>query len=264
MHYLRAGTGAPTLAFVHGFGCSHEDWLLQINELKNRFETVTWDLRGHGMTPGRAQECSIEHFGGDVAALLSVLDIEKTVLIGHSMGCRVVLEAARLLSSERPERIAGLVLIDGSRLGTGDPAAAEAAARAAIDKSGYAAFSENLFRQMFFSPSALAEAIVTRALRQPTEIGSALWPRMACWDAGEMEAALAAVRVPLLAIQSTTRDPQTLRRAPLKPGDSSPWLDLVRQKKNAKIEIVAGVGHFTQLEAPDRVNRLIADFAGAL
>src|ERR1051325_4808582 len=84
MHYLRAGTGAPTLAFVHGFGCSHEDWLLQINALKNRFETVTWDLRGHGMTPGQAQECSIENFGGDVAALLSVLDLRKTVLIGHS------------------------------------------------------------------------------------------------------------------------------------------------------------------------------------
>jgi pimeloyl-ACP methyl ester carboxylesterase len=261
MHYLRAGSGAPTLAFVHGFGCSHEDWLLQINELKSRFETVTWDLRGHGMTPGRAQECSIEHFGGDVAALLAVLDIEKTVLIGHSMGCRVVLEAARLA----PERIAGLVLIDGSRLGSGDPAAAEAAARAAIDKSGYAAFSENLFRQMFFSPSPLAEAIVTRALRQPADIGAALWPRMARWDAGQMEAALAAVRAPLLAIQSTTRDPQTLRRAPLEPGETTPWLDLVRQKtKDAKIEIVAGVGHFTQLEAGERVNRLIGDFAARL
>jgi pimeloyl-ACP methyl ester carboxylesterase len=261
MHYLRAGTGAPTLAFVHGFGCSHEDWLLQIKELKGRFETVTWDLRGHGMTPGRAQECSIEHFGGDVAALLSVLEIERTVLIGHSMGCRVVLEAARLA----PERIAGLVLIDGSRLGSGDPEAAESAARAAIEKSGYAAFGENLFRQMFFSASPLAEAIVARAMRQPAEIGAALWPRMARWDAGEMDAALAAVRVPLLAIQSTTRDPQTLRRAPLRPGDTTPWLDLIRQKKkNAKIEIIPGVGHFTQLEATDRVNRLIADFAGAL
>jgi pimeloyl-ACP methyl ester carboxylesterase len=260
MHYLRAGSGAPTLAFVHGFGCSHEDWLLQINELKNRFETVTWDLRGHGMTPGRPQECSIENFGGDVAALISVLDIEKTVLIGHSMGCRVVLEAARLA----PERVAGLVLIDGSRLATGDPGAAEAAARAAIDKSGYAAFAENLFRQMFFSPSPLAEAIITRAMRQPAEIGSVLWPRMARWDAGEMDAALAAVRAPLLAIQSTTRDPQTLRRAPLKPGDTSPWLDLVKQKTTAKNEIVAGAGHFTQLEAAERVNRLIADFAGSL
>jgi len=114
---------------------------------------------------------------------------------------------------------------------------------------------------MFFGASPLAEAIIARALRQPMEIGAALWPRMARWDAGEMDAALAAVRVPLLAIQSTTRDPQTLRRMPLKPGDTTPWLDLVRQKKkDAKIEIVAGVGHFTQLEAPQEVNRLVRNF----
>jgi pimeloyl-ACP methyl ester carboxylesterase len=52
---------------------------------------------------------------------------------------------------------------------------------------------------------------------------------------------------------------------PLKPGETTPWLDLVRQKKkDAKVEIVAGVGHFTQLEAPDTVNRLIRDFALSL
>src|ERR1700704_1642051 len=120
MHYIRAGVGAPPLVFVHGFCCSHEDWLLQINELKSRFEIVACDLRGHGLTPGRPQECSIEHYGGDVAALVSNLDLNRAILIGHSMGCRVVLEAARLIaSSENPGRIAGLVLIDGSRQASG-------------------------------------------------------------------------------------------------------------------------------------------------
>ena len=172
------------------------------------------------------------------------------------MGCRVVLEANRLA----PARVAGIVLVDGSRLASGDPDAAESAARALIDKPGYSAFAENLFRQMFFRASPLAEAIVARALRQPTEISSALWPRLARWDAAHMDAALAAVRVPLMAIQSTTRDAQ-LRRTPLKPGESSPWLDLLRQKvPSAKIEIISGVGHFPQLEAAETVNRLIAGF----
>jgi pimeloyl-ACP methyl ester carboxylesterase len=256
MHYVRAGTGA-SIVFVHGFGCSHEDWSLQTNELKGRFEVVACDLRGHGLTPGRAHECSIAHYGGDVAALLSLLNLAKSVLVGHSMGCRVVLEAARLA----PERIAGLVLIDGSRLASGDADAAESAARAAIDKAGYAVFAENLFRQMFFSASPLAETIVARAMRQPAEIGSALWPRMARWDAAEMDAALAAVRSPLMAIQSTTRDPVLLKRAPLKAGDTSPWLDLVRKAvPGARIEIVPEVGHFTQLEAPGQVKRLIQEF----
>ena len=258
MHYLRAGSGAPPLVFVHGFGCSHEDWLLQTNELKSRFEVVACDLRGHGLTPGRPHECSIENYGGDVAALLLNLNLEKSILVGHSMGCRVVLEAAGLASG----RVAGLVLIDGSRLASGgDPDAAERTAKAAIAKSGYEAFADNLFRQMFFSPSPLAEAIVARAARQLAEIGPELWPRMARWDAAQMDAALAAVSAPMLVIQSTTRDPVLLRRSPLKRGESSPWLDLLKEKvENVKIEIVPGVGHFTQLEAPGAVNRLIQEF----
>jgi pimeloyl-ACP methyl ester carboxylesterase len=175
------------------------------------------------------------------------------------MGCRVVLEANRLA----PDRVAGIVLVDGSRLASGDPDAAESAARAATEKAGYPAFAENLFQQMFFRASPLAEAIVARAMRQPAKISSALWPRLARWDAGEMDAALAAVRSRLMAIQSTTRDAQ-LRRSPLKPGETSPWLDLLKKTiSDLKIDIVPGVGHFPQLEAAQTVNRLIRDFLAA-
>jgi pimeloyl-ACP methyl ester carboxylesterase len=87
-----------------------------------------------------------------------------------------------------------------------------------------------------------------------------LWPSMARWDAAEMDGALAAVRSPLLVIQSTTRDAQ-LRRSPLKAGETSPWLAHLEKKiSGLKIEIVTGVGHFPQLEAADTVNRLIAGF----
>jgi pimeloyl-ACP methyl ester carboxylesterase len=262
MHYLRAGSGAPPLVFVHGFGCSHEDWGLQVDFFRRTNEVVACDLRGHGLTPGRPDECSIEHYGGDVAALLNNLDLSTAVLIGHSMGCRVVLEAARVIAAaENPERVGGLVLIDGSRTGTGDPEAAEKAAAAMIEKTGYAAFAENLFRQMFFAPSALGEAVVARGLRQTAEIGPALWARMARWDA-QVENALAAVRVPVLVIQSTTRDPKTVKRAPLQPGERSPWLDLLRENLNdLKMEIIPRVGHFTMLEAATAVNRLLGAFA---
>src|ERR687887_648608 len=156
MHFVRAGRGAPALVFVHGFACSHEDWQAQIEHFQRAHEVVACDLRGHGRTPGRPHECSIEHYGGDVAALVNNLELARTVLIGHSMGCRVVLEAARLI----PDKIAGLVLVDGSRNAASDAEGAEAAARATVEKMGYARFAEALFRQMFFQPSAQADAIV--------------------------------------------------------------------------------------------------------
>jgi pimeloyl-ACP methyl ester carboxylesterase len=172
------------------------------------------------------------------------------------MGCRVVLEANRIA----PERVAGIVLMDGSRAGSGDPDVAEAAARAHIEKNGYKAWAEDLFRQMFFKSTPASERLVQRAVRQSAEIGAALWPRMARWDAATLEPALAAVRAPVLAIQSTTRNAEG-QRGPLQPGQTSPYLELLKEKvSGVRIEILPGLGHFAQLEAPERVNRLIAEF----
>ena len=253
MHFIRAGQGAPPILFVHGFACSLDDWRFQVEHFSKSHEVVACDLRGHGQTPGRPQECSIEHYGGDVAALINNLELRNVVLVGHSMGCRVVLEAARLV----PRKVSSLILVDGSRNATSDPEAAEKGARATVDKMGYAKFAEALFRQMFFKPSAEADAIVARAVKSSAEFGPALWPCITRWDAGSMDAAFAAIKAPVLAIQSTTRNAQ-LQRAPLRPGDSSPWLDYLKSK-GARVEIIPDTGHFTMLEQPERVNRLIRE-----
>jgi pimeloyl-ACP methyl ester carboxylesterase len=259
MHFVRTGRGAPPLVFVHGFACSHEDWRAQLELFASSHEVVACDLRGHGTTPGRPHECSIEHYGGDVAALLANLELPASILVGHSMGCRVVLEAARL----DPQRVAGLVLVDGSRIGSGDPAEAEAAARAAIESAGYAAFARKFFSDMFLAPSEEAERIIARAMRLPAEIGAALLPRMVRWDAENMDRTLAAVRAPLMAIQSTYVNAER-KRVPLQKGETTPWLELLRAKApGARIEVVPGVGHFSQLEAAGTVNRLIASFSSS-
>src|SRR5262245_42706222 len=142
MHFVRAGQGAPPIFFVHGFACSLDDWRLQVEHFAKTNEVITCGLRGHGRTPGWPQECSIEHYGGDVAALVNNFELRNVVLVGHSMGCRVVLEAASLV----PKRVSAVVLVDGSRNATGDPDVAEKAARATVEKMGYPAFAEALFR----------------------------------------------------------------------------------------------------------------------
>jgi pimeloyl-ACP methyl ester carboxylesterase len=69
------------------------------------------------------------------------------------------------------------------------------------------------------------------------------------------------VHTPLLVIQTTTRDAQSGKRGPLNPGQTTPWLELLKARLgNVKIEVLPGLGHFPQLEAPERVNRLIAEF----
>jgi pimeloyl-ACP methyl ester carboxylesterase len=262
LRHDRAGAGAPALVFVHGFGCSRSDWGAQLAHFAPAHDCIACDLRGHGETPGLAQDCSIETYGADVAALLATLALPRAVLVGHSMGCRVVLQAAR----DAAERVAGLVLIDGSRIGSGDPGTAEAAAAQAVAAAGYARFAQGLFDGMFLPTSdpQLRRRVLERASALPEAIGAALFARFVAWDARNMERALAATRQPLLVIQSTYLNRDRVR-VPLAPGDSTPWFDLVRANcPHARIEIVTGVGHFPQIEAADRVDALIEDFVAAL
>jgi pimeloyl-ACP methyl ester carboxylesterase len=239
---------AKPLVFVHGFACTHDDWRLQVAkfgaQLDSEHDIFAPDLRGHGRTHARPEDCSIETFGSDIAALLEGKDLSGAVLVGHSMGCRVVLQAYL----NAPERVAALALIDGSFQGTRPPVAIE----------DYPEFARNLFEGMFLAPSELGNAIVARAVRLPASVGAALFPRMARWDAENMERALAAVKVPLLVIQSTYLNAER-KRVALKDGETTPWLDMVRrQAPQALIEIIPGVGHFPQLEAPDQVNELLS------
>src|SRR4029434_11110200 len=112
IHHIVAGAGAPPLVFVHGLCCSHTDWRAQVEHFRARHMTIAVDLPGHGATPA-ADAATIERCGADVAALLDARAVPPAVLVGHSLGCRVVLEAA----SRAPHRVAGVILVDGSRFG---------------------------------------------------------------------------------------------------------------------------------------------------
>lgn len=229
---------------VHGFACDHTDWRFQVESLSRNHTVISPDLRAHGATPGGPDDVSIENFGADIAKLLAEKDLRGAVLAGHSMGCRVVLEAY----ARSPERVGALALVDGSWLGASHPAR--------IDD--FPSFARNLFKGMFLAPSAMADAIVKRAERLPEAVGAALFPRMVRWDAERMAQALEAVKVPLLVVQSTYLNAER-KRVAMKPGETTPWLDLVRARvPRARIEIVPGVGHFPQLEVPEQVNRLLA------
>ena len=258
MHSETAGEGKPSFVFVHGFSCDHTDWRSQMEALKARHRVVACDLRGHGSTPGEPAECTIDIYGNDVTKLVASLDLAPAVLVGHSMGCRVVLAAAL----ERPEQLAGVVLIDGSCTASGDPEAAEKAMRDKVSTMGYPAFSEERFHDMFPVPNRISEQLIARSRTLPAAIGSVLFPRMSRWDAEHMESALGALELPLMVIQSTYLGP-TLKREVLAPGQTSPWLELVRKNApRARIEVITGVGHFTQLEAAEKVSELLSAFVG--
>jgi pimeloyl-ACP methyl ester carboxylesterase len=257
IHHVVSGTGLPPIVFVHGFGCSHTDWRAQVEYFSTRQLTVSVDLPGHGETPPPAKTSSIEGCGLEVAALLRALALPPAVLVGHSLGCRVVLEAALLA----PERVAGVALVDGSRFAPESAAAVEAR----YTKGEYKALLEGMFEQMFTprSNARVVSAALERVLRLPAQVGQPLLLSLIDYDQERLGAALQRLRVPLLVLQSTFTNAQR-ERSSMQAGQTSPYLDFVRAKvPAARIEIIPDIGHFPQLDAPDETNRVLRSFVAA-
>jgi pimeloyl-ACP methyl ester carboxylesterase len=255
------GRGRPTIVFVHGFGCARSDWAQQVAHLRERFETVAVDLGGHGTTSGSAAHEIIDTHGKDVAALLGELAIERAVLVGHSMGCRVVMHAM----SEAPARVAGLILVDGSRLGAAGSTAHEER-RKRVAEIGYRAFIEPMFAQMFRPDAdpAVAQPIIDRALAMPATLAGNLFPNIGKWDSEHFDDIFAGARVPLLAIQTTYMTPAG-QRASMHKGQTSAYLDdLRRLVPGARVEIIENAGHFPQIEQSGEVNALVDAFMAKL
>ncbi len=262
MAYDEAGKGAPPLVLVHGLLSNRGHWRPQFDHFRAMHRVVSPDLRGHGATPPGTAELSIETLGADVAALLARLDITGAVIAGHSLGCRVVLEARR----RAPGRIAGVVLVDGSNLGANGIAPAQRSLDQAIAATGYARFARKLYEDNFLEghDPNLSGPIIAGAMAVPEQVCRSLFHSMIAYDAEQLVPALRGCGVPVLALQSTVFGPDRVRR-PLGQGDASPYLDFVRANcPHAETEIIAGVGHFTQLEAPDEVNARIDAFLATL
>jgi len=258
--YYEEHAGGKPLVFVHGLACAHEDWTAQISHFAPSHHVVSLDLRGHGRSVAHGSGFDMLTLGADLAALLAHLELPAAVLVGHSMGCRVVLECARIA----PHAVSGLVLIDGSRLATGGAERMRRETRTALAAAGYQAFFERLFTQMFVAGNdgRLRDAAVARAAELPEAVGSSLVVEMVAWDAEFSEQALRSLKVPMKILQSTHLNAQR-ERVSLRPGDTTPWLDLARRlAPHSEIDIVPDVGHFTMIEAPSVVNRHIAALLG--
>jgi pimeloyl-ACP methyl ester carboxylesterase len=255
LNHIHRGDGNLPLVFVHGFLCRLRDWHFQVAHFSRSHRVVACDLPGHGASPLRGWPLTAEAFGGAVAELITALDLREVVLVGHSMGCRVVMEARRQAS----ERVAGLVLVDGSRISDNADNPTQEVDEL-IRRHGYTAMVENLFNGMFFgAPPPWKAEKMSQVLAIPESTGLPLFRSVTEWDALALEPALAEIDVPVHVIQSTILGSDHKRRQ-LEPGEISPYQRLVLERLPEATSAVIPAGHFSMIEVPDRVNASIARF----
>ena len=93
------------IVFIHGVGLTKEIWNPQINFFKD-YNTLTYDLLGHGKTPLKKSKVSFEDFSKQLVRLINELNFKKIHLVGFSLGALI----ARHFASVHNDKLSSLIL----------------------------------------------------------------------------------------------------------------------------------------------------------
>jgi pimeloyl-ACP methyl ester carboxylesterase len=240
------GTEQTTLVFVHCWACNRFFWRKQADEFSSNYRVVTVDLGGHGESGKNRETWSVLGLAGDVVAVADALHLRRMILIGHSMGGSVALEATRLLRG----RVLGVVLVDS--VDTVDDrksvASAEAdALRLRRDFKGYFRDLSSLFSRT--SDPEIRHWVEEQAMAAAPGPITALKLDMPNLD---LRILFAKAAVPLRAINAAP---------PL-----SDRTDIEENKRYADYEatLVSDAGHFLMLERPAEFNQALKKWVTAL
>jgi pimeloyl-ACP methyl ester carboxylesterase len=111
-HYRDWGGAGRPLVLLHGLASNARIWDLVAPLLAGRQQVIALDQRGHGLTSKPDDGYDFASIGDDLAAVVAALELKRSLLVGHSWGAGVALHYAM----ERPDAVAGLVLVDGGFL----------------------------------------------------------------------------------------------------------------------------------------------------
>lgn len=106
--YDSRGQGEIALVFIHGWACDRSFWREQLDAFAGDYRVVSLDLAGHGESGADRTSWSAASLAEDVQAVVEKLDLNKVILVGHSLGGPVALEAARLM----PGRVLAVIGVD--------------------------------------------------------------------------------------------------------------------------------------------------------
>lgn len=236
IHYDVHGSGTTALVFVHGWCCDRSYWDGQVGHFAPRHTVVRLDLAGHGASGKERALWTMPAFGEDVVAVVEQLGLEQAVLIGHSMGGSVIVEAARRI----PASVIGLVGADTWRDVEHVQPPGRIAELVAPFRADFTAAARAYVRSMFVPTSdpALVGRVTAAMSSAPPHIGTGAFE--AAWEHDrQLRAGLLEAQAPKFAINA--------RRTNLEAAG----------RHGITVMRMSGVGHFVMLEDTQTFNGLL-------
>jgi pimeloyl-ACP methyl ester carboxylesterase len=247
-------TSGQTVLFLHGLGGGAESWRAQLDGLAPMVRCLSWNMPGYGRSRGLPQ-VTIAALADAAVSLLDHLEVERAVVVGHSMGGFVAQE----LALGHPGRVERLVLV----------------ATTAVFGQGPGSHWNTGFLEARVAPLNEGRRM-TDVARQvvPTLVGPDCRPEvvaaatrlMAAIPAAAYRAALEALisfdaRDRLAGLDTPTLCLAGEHDTATPPVDVATLADLI---PGARLELVDGAGHLVPQEQPEAVNRLLRSFLARL
>lgn len=246
LEYEDAGEGVPVV-LLHGFPFDRYLWADQAEVLQEHSRIITPDLRGFGDSSAPEEVYTMEQYAADVIGLLDLLEIERAIIGGLSMGGYIALAIAEAF----PERMMGLIL---SNTHPSKDTFAQRQKRINIaEKTNYDGteflvedmLEKVLCKKTLDEKPAVVEYVQQMMRRQPASGIRGAMRGMA--DRKDRNHILTEIMVPTLVIAS--KDDVLI-----------PLIDcenMERELPHGYLEIIADAGHLPNLEQPEIYNEML-------
>ena len=245
-----AGGEGPPVLLLHGLAGSSRELLPTAAALTDRHRVFLLDKRGHGGSTRHPSDVSRQAFVDDVAAVANrVAPGEALTLVGQSMGAHTAL----LVAAQRPDLVAGLVLLEGHPAGGASPADAHALGRYLA--SWPVPFGDEMAALDFLGDSPLAAAWVADLERTP----DGLRPRFA---ADVMEQVMVGLAEPRWAEWEGISVPTLAVFGEHGMFSAAQMDEMVRRRPQTQRADLVGAGHDAHLDAGQAWIAVLRGFLG--
>lgn len=249
MAYEDTGGSGAALLLVHGFPLDRTLWAPQVIGLRDMARVIAPDLRGLGESGLPSGDVTVDAYADDLAALLDSLGVKSAIVAGLSMGGYIAFAFYRKF----PARVRGLILAN-TKAGADSPEGKKGRDDNAVlaREKGAGAIAERMLPKML-TPKSLAEradlkkSVNDMMARQP--VPGVVGALMAMRDRPDSTPTLGTITVPALVI--------TGAEDTLLPSKES---ELIRDGiRGAKLVILEGAAHLSNVEQPDAFNRAVKE-----
>jgi 3-oxoadipate enol-lactonase len=257
IYYESHGQGQP-LVLISGIGYTIWQWNRMLPYLADRFQVITFDNRGVGQTDKPDGPYTAHMLAADTVGLLDALEIDKAIVMGHSMGGFI----AQAMALEFPHKIDKLILASTN---FGGPRQVPVTAEAMKVLTDVSSDPVTRFRNGLYISTAPGWAEKNPQMIQE-------WVEWRTANPIEPAAYQAQLAVGLGLLQEEAAFENQLHRIQVPTMIVFGQYDMVVPPENAallaekipgsKVVILPNAGHFFPIEVPGAAAQAVIDFAG--